>query len=700
MAGTTHAPAVSAASPATVAGKRRWLADEALLACEVLGLASFAFSRTVLDTFGRAPESFLVRGAGTAVVVQFGLVVALVPAAAIALVGAASRPFGTRVRDWVHGTVVAVVGGLAAWQIGQSVAGRPPDSTAMRATAVAGGASLVLARWRWPAARSFLRFTGAASVIFLVQFLFMSPVSGVVRGDPVAVDDEVARLVADDLGDEPPDVVLVVLDALPTNSLLDGTGRIDAELYPNFARLAATSSWYRNHTTLAASTLQAVPTILTGRAPKPGEELGTRDPENIFTLLGGSYDIHAQEWITRLCPTRLCPVDDAAALPRLLGDAVDLWATGDQSDEAPPNEFDMVTIARDDRYAEATRFIDRFDPVRHRPDLFVHHLVLPHGPWQLTDDATVYADPNGESPTGMAYVGYGATGHRVGWQRQVLQTQATDRLLGLLLDRLEAQGTFDHTAVVVTADHGQSFLPGEPWRQVSETNYPDIMWTPLLVKSPGQTVAEVSDDDVRTVDILPTIADLLGVEIPWEVDGIPVTEAGRRDGDLKPLGNHPNNMLRDEDPDVPFIEVDAQAGLARVLASDAVDWPGPDGAWRRTAHGGLFGRPLDGLAVGEPAGVTIDVQDLARFDDVDTSAPIEIELVGETDLAAGAVVAYAVNGTVASVTEVEAPFGDGALVHGLAPPSLFVDGANELTAYLVEGPPSRAVLRPVELEAA
>jgi len=37
------------------------------------------------------------------------------------------------------------------------------------------------------------------------------------------------------------------------------------------------------------------------------------------------------------------------------------------------------------------------------------------------------------------------------------------------------------------------------------------------------------------------------------------------------------------------------------------------------------------------------------------------------------------------------------LVHGLLPPDLFEDGANELTAYVVEGPPGDETLRPLDI---
>jgi hypothetical protein len=51
------------------------------------------------------------------------------------------------------------------------------------------------------------------------------------------------------------------------------------------------------------------------------------------------------------------------------------------------------------------------------------------------------------------------------------------------------------------------------------------VFMPLLVKRPGQEVGGVVDEPVQTVDILPTIADVLGVEVPWRVDGTSLFEA-------------------------------------------------------------------------------------------------------------------------------------------------------------------------------
>ena len=51
----------------------------------------------------------------------------------------------------------------------------------------------------------------------------------------------------------------------PTNSLLTGDGTLDAERYPNFGALARGAYWFRNASTVAYNTSDAVPVILSGR---------------------------------------------------------------------------------------------------------------------------------------------------------------------------------------------------------------------------------------------------------------------------------------------------------------------------------------------------------------------------------------------------------------------------------------------------
>ena len=682
--------------------RRPWYVAELLLMVELGGLAAFAFGRPVLDTFGRSPDTFVARDADAVTIVLFALVVAVGPYLAFGLLGLLGRPLGQPVRRRVHIGLVAVAGGLAVWQLGQGITGYPPESQKLMVAGAVGGLVIGFLRASLGSTASFLRFVGVASAIFLVQFLFMSPTSGMVTGDGPSVDDDVARQVAADLGANPPDVVVLLFDALPTVTLLDGTGRIDAELYPNFARLAATSSWYRNNTTVAAYTGQAVPAILTGRFRPQGTEngeLGEHDDENLFTLLGGSYEMHVHEPITRLCPSELCGDVPSAGLATLLGDAVDSWLGGPGGAES--GELVLPGALESDRFAAAEEWEAAQAPRNpDRPQLSFHHVVIPHTPWVFTDDGEAYRGA-ADRPTGTFGLGWTETGVPLGIQRHTLQLQAADRLLGDMLDRLEQAGRFDDSMVVVTADHGNAFLSGEPERALSEGNMEQVMWTPLLIKAPGQTTPTVDDSNVMSIDVVPTIADALGVELPWEVDGMPVGEAAaeRTDG-TKFFQYNKSNQLNPPEGEMVLEIAGTRERFERVLASDMVQGHGPDGAWRRTAHGGLFGLDVERLDVGDPVDGEVAVERLEDVESSDRHEPVA-EILGDAPLPRGTVVAYALNGTIGAVTEVEPPLGDGGgAVLGLVPPRLFRDGGNELTAYVVDGPVGAETLRPIDVVAA
>ena len=93
----------------------------------------------------------------------------------------------------------------------------------------------------------------------------------------------------------------------------------------------------------------------------------------------------------------------------------------------------------------------------------------------------------------------------------MLQVQYVDRLVGRLLDALRAGGLFDDAVIVVTADHGASFATGEPRRPANRANVGVIAPVPFFVKLPGQRDGRVDDRAVRTIDVLPTIAEAAGV---------------------------------------------------------------------------------------------------------------------------------------------------------------------------------------------
>ena len=108
------------------------------------------------------------------------------------------------------------------------------------------------------------------------------------------------------LNDRFPPIYILVLDELPWASLLDMNGRIDAVRYPNFARLGATSHVFTNATTVAFTTEEAVPALLSGTLQAQPAPVFSLYPNNLFTLLGGVYDVSSSDPLVDLCPPAVC----------------------------------------------------------------------------------------------------------------------------------------------------------------------------------------------------------------------------------------------------------------------------------------------------------------------------------------------------------------------------------------------------------
>jgi len=112
---------------------------------------------------------------------------------------------------------------------------------------------------------------------------------------------------------------------------------------------------------------------------------------------------------------------------------------------------------------------------------------------------------------------------------------SSDVAIGRAIDRLRERGDWDSTLVVVTSDHGESFGEHGYLSHGPQVDGP-VMRVPLLIRFPkslaeGRSGVEVSQL-VRTVDLLPTIAQLLGLPVPPGIDGTSLLPAIDEDRDL------------------------------------------------------------------------------------------------------------------------------------------------------------------------
>lgn len=88
-----------------------------------------------------------------------------------------------------------------------------------------------------------------------------------------------------------------------------------------------------------------------------------------------------------------------------------------------------------------------------------------------------------------------------------------DYLFGRLMDQIRAAGLWEETAVVFTADHGETLYRPETlfhWTHGYQLA-PEVLGVPLLIKTPGLAPGRYAGV-TRSMDVLPTLAGLVGVE--------------------------------------------------------------------------------------------------------------------------------------------------------------------------------------------
>ncbi len=556
---------------------------------ELFALTGLAVAQPAFDVLSDNAALFVARRTTPLQLVGLALVFVLGPALVLwcteVLIGLV-RP---RLRRWVHAALAAAVVAVIAAEVlrHQSSLGVTPI-LALAVLVGIGGGVLIL---RVGPVRTWLHYLAIAPVIFAGLFLFASPVTdAVLRGGPPAADVTVGA---------PHRVVMIVFDELPTESLLDGTGHIDSSLFPHFAAFAADSTWYRNDTTVSPFTETAVPSILSGDYPADEDvvPVASEYPNNLFTLLGGSYEMNVFESPTHLCPLDICgntahgSTANRSGFRGLLSASVSLWRDfAEPARSTTPPAFSVSGHPRElDIGAEFVRSLRAGSA----PRLDFLHVLLPHEPWHYGASGQNYF-ASGLPGLGIFAEWMDEGAALSGRQRHLLQLQATDALLGRVIARLEQIHAYDDALVVVTADHGVAFA-ASPIRGVSAENYPEIAWTPLMVKAPGQASGKIDDRAALGIDVLPTIAQQLEVKLPAPVDGHSLLGPARS-GARRRMLSWSANVLKPP-PGRQYFTVDGTRGFSAVMSASASNAAGDPslrlfrlGAYARLV--GLDPRPM------------------------------------------------------------------------------------------------------------
>jgi hypothetical protein len=685
-------------------------------------LSTFALAQPLFDLLSDNPEFFAARGSTAMEVIVFAVLLVVVPPTLLLAIEWLIGLAGDGPRRIAHLVFIAL---LAAVIFVQALKDAIDASDAVLigiSAALGAGAALLYARAE--PVRSFMSVLSPAPLVFLILFLFVSPVSKI-----TLADDATAQEIG---GIKPIPVVMVVFDELPGTSLLDGRREVDAVRYPGFAQLATDGTWFRNAHSIYDSTSKAVPAIMDGDYPEKGVLPTSSDhPNSIFALLGKSHTMNVSEEATTVCPRDVCEDErlDEPFIDRLGSMTEDLslvyahvvappgiesdldtvsetWgdfgggASGsgegisgevevEDEDEPSAKEGKKATLAnlKADREGKFDEWISHIRN-RRTPSLNFKHALLPHVPWKYLPTGQTYNPSSTDPIPGLSRQSY-PDGTQVSQLqlRHLLQLGFADRKVQQLIAHLKEIGLYDKALIVVTADHGVAFQQGLfDRRKATPETLAEISPVPLFIKLPNQRKGRIDDSIVETTDIVPTITDVLDVDVPEQTDGKSAFSAEvRRRDEVKMLPRDFSDWMREDGDAFAALK---QAQLDRKLALFGVGADGPDRIFRVGPNQELIGRPAAPLETGKSS-ASVALTDPGAWDGVDLEGPtLPIWVTGKVSGGDGdrRDVAIAVNGTVRAVSNTfELANRKGELIAALFPPSALSQGKNDVVVYEVVG---------------
>ena len=281
--------------------------------------------------------------------------------------------------------------------------------------------------------------------------------------------------------DRPRGAVLITLDTTRADVLSCYGG--PAGLTPHLDRLAAEGVRFDRAYTVAPMTLPSHASMLTGLIP-PRHTV--RD--NGHRALPASAETVAE--LAAAAGIQTAAFVSASVLHQGFG----LDQGFDRYDAPAETQASLGTQYRSrlahEVVADAVAWLAQRDP--ERGFLLWVHLWDPHAPY----------DPPAAFRRDNPYHG---------------EVASADDAAGNLLDALRADPAWERTAVIVVADHGESFGEHGEWTH-GPFLYESTVRVPLILRAPG-LVAGSSEAVVSVTDVAPTLAEALRLTMPPDTDG-------------------------------------------------------------------------------------------------------------------------------------------------------------------------------------
>jgi hypothetical protein len=675
-------------------------------------LWALAIVQPLLNLLGNNPDFFVARDNTSSQIVVFVLLLAILPPLLAGLAELLLNLVSQLARWIFHLALCGVLFWAIVLQILKQFADGPAWPMIVLAIVLGGLLTWAYARARFM--RSMTDILIIAPPVILIAFFFFSDASELTTSPPEVHAKEVSA-------SNPAPVVMVIFDEFPAGSLMTPSDNINPKRFPNFAELKGTSTWYRNTATGGSYTAIAVPSILTGKvASRDLLPTAADHPDSIFTLLGKEWKTHAIEPITQLCTEEICgkregegtgmgdalhslytdlkavsahlllPADMSSSLPDISQSFQGFGGTEEDSVErgrARQWVHDRLVAGEDslDGEGDVAKAISTLGKEGNTFD-FVH-VEKPHYPWTHYPSGLKYADGTEDFRnfiTDTDWLGDKYITDRA-HQAHLLEVGFTDHLLGQIIGALKKDGRWDDTLFVVTADHGAAWTKDSNRREAETGTMGQIGMVPLFIKAPHQKKGVVVSRPSCTTEIVPKMADILGIALPWEPAGCD-RKTIRIDNGTGPLTT------------LSFAKTIAQRQLyidqmAKLLGGDGAGW---DRAFKWGRYSDLIGTRVDSLpaVTGTSSGGPKATPDVgsprnSTFDPEVELNPMLRQRGKITGLGAGVPLAVAANGRIAAVGQTYEDKGK-ILYSILLPQSSLRDGGNHVVLYKLGGPAGAA----------
>ena len=181
--------------------------------------------------------------------------------------------------------------------------------------------------------------------------------------------------------------------------------------------------------------------------------------------------------------------------------------------------------------------LDYIDEHKKEPFFLFVHWQDPHYPWYLQKDFDYYPEYKGRVKDGDSIGNLHALIPTIK-PEDIKRIEALydsniafmDLHVGLILDRLKQLDLYDNTLIIFTADHGEDFLEKNYfhlWLGHSRKLFQEYVHVPFIIKPPQWDRKVEVNEFVELLDLMPTVAEYAGLEIP---------QAYVRDGALLRVG--------------------------------------------------------------------------------------------------------------------------------------------------------------------